>query len=51
MAQAVPHLQNDWDEKVFIQNIVINLRKITEFLNKFGMSFMQYIKRVVFFFF
>ena len=37
MAQAVPHLQNDWDEKVFIQNISINLRKITEFLNKFGM--------------
>ncbi|MDP2436872.1 MAG: hypothetical protein Q8P67_14070 [archaeon] len=37
MAQAVPHLQNEWEEKVFIQNIVINLRKITEFLNKFGM--------------
>ena len=30
------HIQVDWEEREFTQEIVQNMRKISEFLNKFG---------------
>jgi hypothetical protein len=37
MATADPHIQSDWENREFIQNISYNIKKISDFLNKFGM--------------
>jgi hypothetical protein len=30
------HVQTDWEQREFIEAVNVNMRKIAEFLNKFG---------------
>eukprot|EP00013_Stygamoeba_regulata_P023165 CAMPEP_0177651308 /NCGR_PEP_ID=MMETSP0447-20121125/12469_1 /TAXON_ID=0 /ORGANISM="Stygamoeba regulata, Strain BSH-02190019" /LENGTH=75 /DNA_ID=CAMNT_0019154361 /DNA_START=112 /DNA_END=339 /DNA_ORIENTATION=- len=32
------HVQTDWEQREFIEAVNVNMRKITEFLNKFDVS-------------
>jgi hypothetical protein len=30
------HIQRDWDQREMIETVGVNIKKIAEFLNKFG---------------
>jgi len=32
------HIQRDWEQREFIETIVVNVKKVSEFLNRFDMS-------------
>ena len=34
------HIQVDWEQREFVETVALNMKKITEFLNKFGKSFL-----------
>lgn len=38
MAAKTP-IQRDWEQREFVEMVSVNVKKITEFLNKFGTIF------------
>jgi hypothetical protein len=33
---TITHIQKDWEQREVIENVTVNIKKIAEFLNKFG---------------
>jgi len=40
------HVQRDWEQREYIENVTNNIKKITEFLNRFDISTRYKLARI-----
>jgi hypothetical protein len=38
MDKGKTNIQRDWEQREFIEDVTVNIKKVTEFLNRFGTS-------------
>jgi hypothetical protein len=36
MDKGKTNIQRDWEQREFIEDVTVNIKKVTEFLNRFG---------------